>query len=61
METVLLLVFPDVTFRRERNDDRKYVCGSQASQSITNLKTQSETSIKQCANDMLKDSFSKET
>ena len=30
-EIVLSLVFADVIFRRERNDDRKYVCGSQAS------------------------------
>ena len=30
-EIVLSLMFADVIFRRERSDDRKYVCGSQAS------------------------------
>ena len=30
MEIVLLLGFADVIFRRERTDDWKYVCGSQA-------------------------------
>ena len=30
MEIVLLLGFTDVIFRRERNDDRKYICASQA-------------------------------
>ena len=29
-EIVLPLGLPDVIFRRERSDDRKYVCGSQA-------------------------------
>ena len=29
-EIVLLLGFADVIFRRERSDDRKYVCASQA-------------------------------
>ena len=29
-EIVLSLMFADVIFRRERSDDRKYVCGSQA-------------------------------
>ena len=31
MEIVLPLGFADVIFRRERSDDRKYVCGSRAS------------------------------
>ena len=30
-EIILSLMFADVIFRRERSDDRKYVCGSQAS------------------------------
>ena len=30
-EIILPLMFADVIFRRERSDDRKYVCGSQAS------------------------------
>ena len=29
-EIVLSLMFADVIFRRERGDDRKYVCGPQA-------------------------------
>ena len=33
-EIVLSLMFADVIFRRERSDDRKYVCGSQANRQL---------------------------
>ena len=33
MEIVFSLGFADAIFRRERSDDRKYVCGSQARES----------------------------
>ena len=33
-EIVLPLMFADVIFRRERSDDRKYVCGSQANRQL---------------------------
>ena len=33
-EIVLSLMFADVIFRRERNDYRKYVCGSQANRQL---------------------------
>ena len=38
-EIVLPLGFADVIFRRERSDDRKYVCGSQATDQILNTST----------------------
>ena len=38
MEIVLALGFADVIFRRERSDDRKYVCGSQARTETTTIK-----------------------
>ena len=38
MEIVLLLGFADAIFRRERSDDRKCVCASQASQKVAVFK-----------------------
>ena len=37
MEIVLLLGFADAIFRRERSDDRKCVCASQATKLLTDF------------------------